>query len=85
MKLSNAPTSTCRESGISLQENVGVETSRSEIMALLGLLYLIGIRKGHHTNVRELWTADGTGVQILRACMSYDYFLFLRGLGKYEL
>jgi len=53
------------------------ETSRSEIMALLGLLCLIGTRKGHHANVRELWTADGTGVQILRACMSYDRFLFL--------
>jgi len=53
------------------------ETSRSEIMALLGLLYLIGTRKGHHANVRELWTADGTGVQILRVCMSYDRFLFL--------
>ena len=53
------------------------ETSRSEIMALLGLLYLIGTRKGHHANVRELWTADGTGVQILRTCMSYDHLLFL--------
>ena len=54
-----------------------IETSRNEIMALLGLLYLIGTRKGHHANVRELWTADGTGIQILRACMSYDRFLFL--------
>ena len=43
------------------------ETSRSEIMALLGLLYLIGTRKGLHPNGRELWTADGTGIQILRA------------------
>ena len=54
-----------------------METSRSELMALLGLLYLIGTRKGHHANVRELWTADGTDIQILRACMSYDRFLFL--------
>ena len=53
------------------------ETSRNEIMTLLGLLRLIGTRKGHHTNVRELRTADGTGIQILRACMSYDRFLFL--------
>src|SRR5215475_3227444 len=42
------------------------ETSISEVMALLGLLYLIGTRKGHHTNVRELCTADGTGLQIFR-------------------
>jgi len=53
------------------------ETSRREIMALLGLLYLIGTRKGHPANVGELWTADGTGIQILRPCMSYDRFLFL--------
>ena len=46
------------------------QNSRSEIMALLGLLYLIGTRKGHHANVRELWTANGTGVQILRASAS---------------
>jgi len=59
------------------RESRCTETSRSEIMALLGLLYLIGTKKGHHTSVRELWTADGTGVQIFRACMSYDRFLFL--------
>ena len=53
------------------------ETSRGEVMAMLGLLYLTGTRKGHHANIRELWTADGTVVQILRACMSYDRFLFL--------
>jgi len=47
-----------------------METSRSEIMALLGLLYLIGTMNGHHANVRELWTADVTGVQILRASAS---------------
>jgi hypothetical protein len=46
-------------------------------MALLGLLYVIGTRKGHNANVRELWTADSAGVQILRVCMSYDRFLLL--------
>ena len=61
-----------------------METSRNEIMALLGLLYLIGTRKGHHANVRELWTADGTGVQILRACMSYDHFLFLLRCTRFD-
>ncbi|XP_069669317.1 piggyBac transposable element-derived protein 4-like [Periplaneta americana] len=51
------------------------EVSRSEILALLGLLYLIGTKKGSHTNVLELWSSDGTGIQILRAYMSYDRFL----------
>jgi hypothetical protein len=36
------------------RERTCSETSRSETMALLGLLYLIGTRKGHHANVREL-------------------------------
>ena len=61
-----------------------IETSRNEIMALLGLLYLIGTRKGHHANVRELWTADGTGVQILTACMGYDRFLFLLRCTRFD-
>ena len=60
------------------------ETSRNEIMALLGLLFLVGTRKGHHANVRELWTADGTGVQILTACISYDCFLFLLRCTRFD-
>jgi hypothetical protein len=52
------------------------ESSRAELMALFGILYLIGTRKGHHTNVLELWAADGTGLPILRSAMSYNRFLF---------
>ena len=52
-------------------------TSREEIMALFGLLYLIGTKKGHHTNVEELWTSDGTGMDIVRSAMSYRRFLLL--------
>ena len=66
------------------RERTCTETSRNEIMALLGLLYLVGTRKEHHANVRELWTADGTGVQILRACMSYDRFLFLLRCTRFD-
>lgn len=53
------------------------ETTREEFMALLGVLFLIGTKKGHHTNVRELWASDGSGMPILRAAMSYKRFLFL--------
>jgi hypothetical protein len=53
------------------------ENSRSEIMSLLGLLYLIGTMKRHHANVRKLLTADGAASQISIVCMSYDCFLFL--------
>lgn len=46
-------------------------------MAYLGLLYLLAIKKLHHTNVKEIWTSDGTGITITRAVMSYKRFLFL--------
>lgn len=53
------------------------ETTREEFLALLGLLFLIGTKKGHHTNVKELWASDGSGMPILRATMCYNRFLFL--------
>lgn len=34
------------------------ETMRNEILALLGLLYLFGIKKANHTNVIEMWNTD---------------------------
>ncbi|GLV38174.1 uncharacterized protein CBL_12820 [Carabus blaptoides fortunei] len=59
------------------REREGKTTTESEILALLGMLFLIGTKKGSRTNVIELWTNDGTGMPILRACMSYKRFLFL--------
>lgn len=53
------------------------ETSMSEILALVGTLYLIGLKQSSHTNVSELWTTDGTGVPLLRCIMSSRRFLFL--------
>lgn len=53
------------------------DTTRCEILALIGILFLVGIKKGSHTNVLELWATNGTGIQILRAAMSYKRFLFL--------
>ena len=53
------------------------DTTKPEIKALLGALYLIGIKKGGHTNCCELWDSDGTGMIILRALFSYKRFCFL--------
>ena len=50
---------------------------RKEFMAFLGLLYLIGIKKSHHANVKEIFATDGTGIEITRAVMSYKRFLFI--------
>lgn len=51
--------------------------TKNELLALFGLLFLIGINKGNHTSTEELWTTDGTGISMVRACMSKKRFLFL--------
>jgi hypothetical protein len=43
------------------------EISRAEMLALFECLYLMGTKKGHHTNVTEVWNLDGTGIEIFRA------------------
>ncbi|ENN77514.1 hypothetical protein YQE_05993, partial [Dendroctonus ponderosae] len=52
------------------------ETTKTEVKALLGALFFIGIKKGSHTNVLELWDQE-TGMILLRALFSYKRFLFL--------
>lgn len=52
-------------------------TSSTEIQALLGVLFIIAVKKGNHVNVLEMWSKDGTGMLILRAAFSYKRFLFL--------
>lgn len=52
------------------------ETTKTEIKALLGAQFFIGIKKGSHTNCLELWDQD-TGMILLRALFSYKRFLFL--------
>ena len=59
------------------RERDAKETSRCEIMAVLGLLYLLGTKNATHTNVKKLWTTDGTGIEVTRAVMTYERFLFL--------
>lgn len=52
-------------------------TSRNEIMALIGVLFLLAIKKGNRADIVEHWQSDGTGLVILRANFSYRRFLFL--------
>uniref|UniRef100_A0A1B6CEU0 PiggyBac transposable element-derived protein domain-containing protein n=1 Tax=Clastoptera arizonana TaxID=38151 RepID=A0A1B6CEU0_9HEMI len=52
-------------------------TTKTELMALFGVLYLLGLRKSNRANVQEIWASNGTGIQIIRAVMSYKRFLFL--------
>lgn len=53
------------------------DTTKTEIMAFIGILLLSGTKKQNHTHFLELWTTDGTGSEIFRVCMSADRFLFL--------
>uniref|UniRef100_A0A146KVM3 PiggyBac transposable element-derived protein 4 n=2 Tax=Lygus hesperus TaxID=30085 RepID=A0A146KVM3_LYGHE len=53
------------------------DTTRDEIMAVLGVLFLVGAKLGNRANCRELWKDDGTGMMITRATFSYKRFLFL--------
>ncbi|XP_050520588.1 piggyBac transposable element-derived protein 4-like [Daktulosphaira vitifoliae] len=53
------------------------DTSRDEIMAVFGILFLIGVKHGNRANCKELWKDDGTGMLITRATFSYKRFLFL--------
>nr|CAI5859354.1 unnamed protein product [Callosobruchus analis] len=44
---------------------------------LLGILFIIAVKKGNHTNALEMWSNDGTGLMLLRAAFRYKRFLFL--------
>lgn len=53
------------------------ETTRAEVLAVIGLLYLAGMKKTNHPSLLELWTDDDTGLEICRSTMSYRWALFL--------
>lgn len=59
------------------RERDAKDVTKTEILAFIGLLFLSGCKKQNHTHFLELWTKDGTGSEIFRACMSYQRFLFL--------
>ena len=53
------------------------DTTRCEMMVYIELLYLIGIKKGHHANMMELFSNNDIGIEIAKAVMSFKRFLFL--------
>ncbi|XP_067132199.1 piggyBac transposable element-derived protein 4-like [Centruroides vittatus] len=52
-------------------------TDLVEIKALVGILYLTGCKKLHRCNPTEIWTTDGTGLEVVRTVMSEKRFRFL--------
>ncbi|KAB0805145.1 hypothetical protein PPYR_02115, partial [Photinus pyralis] len=53
------------------------DTDVVEIKAVLGLLYLAGVQRSSHINLRDLWMQDGTGVEYFRLTMGLNRFQFI--------
>lgn len=53
------------------------QTDELEIKAVFGLLYLAGLYKSNRQNMEDMWSTDGTGVEIFRSTMSLHRFSFL--------
>lgn len=52
-------------------------TNITEIKALFGILYLAGVYKNSHRNLKDLWRTNGTGVDIFRSVMAFNRVMFL--------
>ncbi|KAG8183391.1 hypothetical protein JTE90_008293 [Oedothorax gibbosus] len=48
-----------------LCEKDAKDITKSELKAFICLLYLGGLHKSSHVNVKDLWSTDGTGVEII--------------------
>lgn len=60
------------------QNNKNVrDTTKEEIDALLGLLYLAGYLRSNHLNLHDLWRTDGFSPEYFRAVMSEKRFSLL--------
>lgn len=64
-------------SGNSSRERDAKVTDIPEIKALLGLLYLAGVRHANHLNIYDLWKVNGTGIEAFRLTMNIQRFRFL--------
>ncbi|KAK9737166.1 Transposase IS4 [Popillia japonica] len=58
-------------------QNKAKPTSYTEIRALIGLLYMIGICKSSRQNTEDIWRTDGYGVETFHPTMSLQRFRFL--------
>lgn len=57
------------------------ETSKTEINALFGLLYLAGVLRSNHLNLDDLWSNDGLAPEYFQAVMSKNrFYILLRAL-----
>lgn len=57
---------------------------KEEFCAFVGLLYIAGLHKSSHVNVRDIWATDGTGLDIFRKIMNYKRFLFILRVLRFD-
>lgn len=53
------------------------DTNVLEIQAFFAVLYLAGVKKGNHLNIKELWSNDSTCPELFSAVMSKRRFQML--------
>lgn len=59
------------------RERDAADTDECEIKAVIGLLYIAGVLKSSHLNLRDLYNQDGTGVEMFRLTMGINRLQFL--------
>jgi len=65
------------------KRNVG-NTNREEIMALICILFLLGVKKCSKLNLAGAWSEDGTGIEILQGVMGVNKFKFLISCVRFD-
>lgn len=60
------------------------KTTKEEMKALFGLLFISGLARSGHQNTIDLWFTDGTGIDIFRDTMSRNRFAFLLNYLRFD-
>ena len=53
-------------------------------MALICILFLLGVKKCSKLNLAEAWSDDGTGIEILQGVMGVNRFKFLISCVRFD-
>lgn len=78
----SSPTS--KPKNANMRTHIVKETTKEELMALFGLMYIAGINNPTGYNLTDLWRSDGTGVDIFRMTMSLQRFNFLHNCLRFD-
>ncbi|GBM62436.1 hypothetical protein AVEN_180847-1 [Araneus ventricosus] len=54
------------------RERDAKSTTEAEMKVFIGPLYICVVHKSSHVNITDLWTTDGTGIEIFRTFFFYS-------------